>query len=255
MREHKITDKENGAEYLMFSATDVEFVNPIDYYSGSAKKLGFSLARDFFAMSAPEFPSWIIEKFAHQQAENFWKEQYAEIIKTEVPKQWIDLLSTQSKKEQVSLLKGLTINPDQLIALIVKAWTDHGYTFSQYVGRHSQKGLDESQMPKVTYVKDGIVSKVGETKLTDGQLKQAIEHKTVTISKFFDKGTTWHCLFVTHKSLRGDENWKGGQPHYHYISDKFGIPRDKAVAELKSRDYHLNSLPHIDLLDYGSGEE
>jgi len=103
---------------------------------------------------------------------------------------------------------------------------------------------------------DGIVNKVGDTKLTDGQLKQAVEHKSVTISKFFDKGTDWHCLFVTHKSLRGDEkNWKGGQPHYHYISDKFGLSRDKVVSELKSRDYHLNSLPHIDLLDYNSKEE
>lgn len=49
----------------------------------------------------------------------------------------------------------------------------------------------------------------------------------------------------------GKESCKDGQPHYHYISDKFGMPRDKVLAELKSRDYSLGLLPHIDLLDYG----
>jgi len=91
MRERKIIDDKNGAEYLMFSATDIEFVNPLDYYSESARRLGFSMARDFLTMSTPEFPPWIIEGFAKNQAENFWKEQYAEILRTEVPKSWTAL--------------------------------------------------------------------------------------------------------------------------------------------------------------------
>lgn len=84
----------------------------------------------------------------------------------------------------------------------------------------------------------------------NGQLKQVIEQRKVIVSKFLDKGSEWHCLLLTYDSLKGKESWKNGQPHYHYISSKFRIPRDKVVEQLKSSSYNLGSLPHIDLLEY-----
>ena len=57
--------------------------------------------------------------------------------------------------------------------------------------------------------------------------------------KFIDKEDEWHCLFLTYDSIRGKESWNGGQPHYHYISDKFGIPRAEWLrGQLNG---HLNS--------------
>ena len=57
--------------------------------------------------------------------EKFWeaKEQ------AEIPENFLTLLETARKKDQISLLKGLSINPDQLIALIFKSFKEHKKLF------------------------------------------------------------------------------------------------------------------------------
>lgn len=241
---------EKGGHYTIFEAPDFEYVNPIEYYAESHKQTCFTIMRDMLLAKKLPFPIQDIDRIIQKKAEQEWEEKYNEIIQTEVPQNFIDLLTADSKNEQVKLLKGQSLTPDQLIAFIFKAWTDFGFSFSQYKAEYAQKGLDKGDMPQVVEVKDDKVEKVGSTSLSDGQLKQAVEHRKVIISKFLDNGASWHCLFVTFKSLKGGENWKDGQPHYHYISDKFGHERDKVVAELTNEKYKLGNLPHIDLLDY-----
>jgi hypothetical protein len=248
----RIKDPETGGFYTMYTGTDFEYVNPIDHYKKSAIRLSFEMERDLIIMMKPPFPAPLIEKLLYKRAVENWDKQYKEILATEVPKALISVLTAESKKDQVTLLKGVSINPDQLIAFIFKAWTDHKYSFSQYTAEFHSKNIKTGDLPTVVNIEGGDVKKIGKTNLTDGQLKQAVEHRRVTISKFFDNGKDWHCLFITYNSIGGKESWKDGQPHYHYISDKFGMTRDKVVAELKSRDYSLGSLPHIDLLDYGN---
>jgi hypothetical protein len=177
-------------------------------------------------------------------------EKFTELSKIKIPENFISVLTAGSKKEQVKLLKGQSITPDQLLAFLFRAHTEFGFSFSQYIGEHNHKGLDVSQMPIVVEIKDNEVRKVGKTTLSDGQLKHAVDQRKVIVSKFLDNGKEWHCLFLTYDSIKGKETWKNGQPHYHYISDKFGIPREKVVEQLKSNNYSLGSLPHIDLLDY-----
>lgn len=70
------------------------------------------------------------------------------------------------------------------------------------------------------------------------------------MAKFLDKGDTWHCFFTVYRSLRGEESWQDGQPHFHYISDKWGISRKDAVEQLKGDKYPSTSV-HISLLGYG----
>ena len=70
-------------------------------------------------------------------------------------------MDAKSKKEQVKLLHGQTINPDQLIAFIFKAW-ENGFSFSQYTSEHHHKGLDESKLPKLFKMKDGKVDNEAE---------------------------------------------------------------------------------------------
>ena len=65
------------------------------------------------------------------------------------------------------------------------------------------------------------VKKSGEkSTLSNGQLKQAIEQRIV-IAKFLDKDEKWHCLFVTHDSLRGEENRKNGQASFSLYIKQF----------------------------------
>lgn len=246
----RIADPEERGHYTMFTATDFEYVNPIEYYETTTKRVYFEMERDLLVMMKPPFPIPIIERVLRRRAEENWKERYQSIISTPAPEALISLLKTDKKKEQEALLKGLSITADQLISFIFKAWTDFGFRFSQYTAEFQQKGVKLEDLPKIINTEDGKIKKVGETKLSDAQLKQAVDHRRVTVSKFFDNGQSWHCLFVTFKSLRGEEPWKDGQPHYHYISDKFGLSRKRVLTELKSWEYNLGSLPHIDLLDY-----
>jgi len=255
LRQVKIQDKKTGADHLIFDSPDFEFVNPIDHYSTVFMGVNISMMREIVHRSELSVPNHIVEKIIHKEALKDWNEKYSELDKLELPKGLMHLLAAPSKKEQVRLLKGLCLIPDQLLAFIFRAHLTDGYLFSQNRAEHPQKGLNKEMMPSVVEIKNGKVNKVGNTTFTDGQLKQAVDHRKVTISKFLDKGEEWHCFFLTYDSLKGKESWKNGQPHYHYISDKFGIPREKVVAELKKSKYKLSNLPHIDLNDYPNNKD
>ncbi len=244
-----ISDSDGKTRYTVFADDDFEYLNPIRHFSESMINMHINLERDFCMLNKPPIP--FVPSELVKNAIEKWREHNENIKKTELSSNWIALLNSNSKSEQVKLLKGASLTPDGLTALIIKAWTDFNYSFSQYSAEHLHNGLIKSEMPKVLHVSGDDVSTMGSTSLSDGQLRQAVEHRKVTVSKFLDKGSTWHCLFLTFRSLRGEENWKDGQPHLHYISDKFGISRQNVVKELKSKDYNLGNLPHIDLLDYG----
>jgi hypothetical protein len=250
IRKFQIKDNNGTGTYTFFESPDIEFVDPIEYYSKTFIASNFSMMRDLMLLNHPQIPLEIMEKVIYKQVLKDWSAKYEEIEQTKVPEYLVALLMSKSKNEQEKLLRNTSITPEQLIAFIFFAKRDYNYFFSQYTSEFQQTGLDQSKMPKVVEIKDGKVRKVGETTLSDGQLKQAIEHRKTVVSKFLDKESEWHCLFLTFDSLKGKEIWKGGQPHYHYISDKFGIHREKVIKNLKSKKYNLGSLPHIDLLGY-----
>ena len=136
---------------------------------------------------------------------------------------------------------------DELIAFIIMAFNKYGYKYSQYSAKHHYKGLDESKLPEMIHIEDdGTLITVGNTKLSEGQQRLVVEHRKVTVSKFLDNEDNWHCFFLTFKSLLGKEKNKYGQPHLHYISDKWNIKREEVLLQLTSKDYILPSLPHID---------
>jgi hypothetical protein len=68
------------------------------------------------------------------------------------------------------------------------------------------------------------------------------------IAKFIGDDRNWHCFFTNYKSLKGKEKtYKNGQPHFHYISDKWGLTRDEVIEQLGKRKYKLpSSMPHLD---------
>lgn len=246
----KIKDADGNGEYTIFQTPDIEYVDPIEHYSNNYLISISSMMRDLLLLNKHQFPLEIMEKVIQKQALSEWDKIYEEINQTKLPNNLLSVLTSKAKNEQVKLLKNLSITPNQLIAFIFKARVEHGYLFSQYSAEHHHNGLDVSQLPKLIDINDDKVHKIGTTTLTDGQLKQTIEHRKVVVSKFLDKGNEWHCFFLTFDSLKGKEKWKNGQPHYHYISDKFGHSREYVVNELKSREYKLGNLPHIDLMGY-----
>jgi hypothetical protein len=247
MEVNKIQDGK-GKTYIMVNHQEVEKVNPIELYEKIHKASGTRIMR---LMGLDKyFP--MIKNVLDKLAQEDWEEKYREIMDTKMPENLKQIFNAVKKKDQIKLLKGLSITPDILIAFFFYAWQERGYSFSQYRGEHEREGLNKSELPIIAYIEDGKVERVGESTLTDGQIKQAIQQRTVVNAYFLDKGENWHCLFATHNSLKGEENWQNGQPHFHYISSKFGISREKVIESLKSKYYKLGSLPHVKLTDYRS---
>lgn len=252
----EITNKKTGEKLIGFIGEDFERLNPIKYYGDSfiVKKM----ILQGIPMEELNGEGKISEKSKSIFIESVkqWKEKESEINQTQIPANLIGLLSTNKKGDQEKLLKGLNLNPDILVALLFKAYSDFGYTLSQYSSEIPQKGVDLSKMPFAYEVKDEAVKVFGNTELSDGQLRQAIQHRKVIVAKFLDNGDRWHCFFTTFKSLRGEETWLGqNQPHFHYISNYFGLTREKVIEELKSEKYKLGNLPHIKLSEYGNQPE
>src|SRR5690606_38963738 len=114
-----------------------------------------------------------------------------------------------------------------------------------YKSEHNPSGLNEADLPPFAYIEEerDKLKSVGDTSLSDGQLKQIIKHKHVVAAKFLDNDDSWHCFFFTYKALRGEE---GSQPpHLHYISSAWNIERSEVIAQLREKNYHLPALPHI----------
>ena len=126
-----------------------------------------------------------------------------------------------------------------------------------YQNEITPSGIDSTKMPYASLINEnGEVEKFGKTELSDGQIKQVIQHRKVTVARIFDNGDRWHCFFANYRSLNGEEIWLGkNQPHFHYISNAFGISRQDLINELKAKKYNLGNVPHIKLLDYGKQPE
>ena len=168
IRRHKIPDDIGNGSYAIFETPDFEFVDPTKHYAESYIVTNVSMMRDVLLLKNPPVPLDFIEKYIHKEAIKDWFKKLKEIEETAIPENLIALLKVDSKGEQLKLLKKISLSPDQFIAFIFKAWTDHGFSFSQYKSERQHAGLDKTQMPKLVEIKDGKVNKVGKTSLTDG---------------------------------------------------------------------------------------
>jgi hypothetical protein len=251
LRHTEIKDTEDDGTFNFYETEDFEFVNPIEQISSIYIISVIELERNILKLKNFEGSEETIQKVLMKRALSDWNKRYIEIISTTIPVNLIELLNVNTKRGQIKLLKGLSLNTSQLMAFVFLAFEKFGYKFSQYKAQHHHNGLNIDYLPKLIYIEEnGNIKTIGKTPLTKGQQLQAVEHRKVTISKFLDNDQGWHCFFLTFKSLSGKENYKNGQPHLHYISDKWGIDREEVKSQLTSKDYRLPSLPHIDFHTY-----
>ncbi len=250
MRVTEIINKKTGEKLISFGGEDFENVNPAKHFydvcfvsqmmmlepeeTTGRKKATAKGAKTL--IKTIKYCKNFIEKFRAIQ----------------IPENLIHLLNTTKKREQKKLLNGLRMNPDVLMAFLLEAG-DRGYLLSQYISEHQTSAIDNRKMPIAFREKeDGTIEKMGKTELTNGQLKQALEQRSVKVAKILEKGNEWHCFFLTYNSIGGKENWQDGQPHFHYISNLFGIEKKDVIEQIKSKKYKLGNLPHIALDDFGN---
>ena len=253
MKVREIINKKTGERLISFGGEDFENVNPGQHFYEACfvSKMMMLLPEETTGRKAPT------KKGAEtlvKVAENC-RDFIDKFRKTQIPSELTNLLNTKKKKEQTKLLNGLRMNPDILMAFLLMAG-DLGYKLSQYESEHQTKAVDSTKMPMAYRKKeDGTIEKFGKTGLTDGQLKQALEQRSVKVAKILEKDNEWHCFFLTFNSIGGKENWQNGQPHFHYISNLFGIEKKDVIEQIKSKNYKLGNLPHIALDDYGKQPE
>ena len=253
--EYKDPTVENG-KYVIFEVGNAENVNPIEFYRQAyiQKQIHMywaispNLEREFAKKNLKLSKSELDELFKKRSISD-WEDFYAEKSKTKINPNYLALLKTNKKTEQKNLLKGQSLSTYELFALIMYAYKEYGFMFSQYIFQHSQKGINPTDLTDFTHLReDGSVLTSRETNLSDGQLKQAIEHRVHMTAKFIGDDNNWHCFFTNMKSLKGKEkSYKNGQPHFHYISDKWGLTKEEIIEELSKRKYKLPSIPHLDI--------
>ncbi|QDH77954.1 hypothetical protein FKX85_02440 [Echinicola soli] len=180
----------------------------------------------------PEYRYKIYQYEAHQD----WTKRFQMIMEDKLARNLIDLLTTNKKRDQLKLLKGVSFTSFTLTKLIFYAYENLGYKFSYYSSEQLPKGIKYTDLPYVIELGENEkdIDIIGETELSEGQLKNIIKHRKRIIAKFIEKEDQWHCFYITYKSLSGEESWNDGQPHYHYLSDKFGVPRDEVVLGIKN---------------------
>lgn len=153
----------------------------------------------------------------------------------EIPHQVHKLLeSSLFKKEQIKLLKSLSLSADQLGGVFVQAGL-LGYKFSNYRFNGIPKEYREKDLPTFIYLKDdGNLDTYGSTSLSDGELRDLVIRSKFIVARILDDGKKWHCFYQTKSGVQGKEKGiLGSQSHIHYISDSFGISREDFVKALK----------------------
>lgn len=233
---------------------DVERVSPIRYYAQQQIEIKKDVIKTLLVATNPEFEG-LPDEFWYIQAAKIVEQMMSEMANTKVPDNFLSLLDNEKKKkEQISLMKGQTLDPSQLFALLVNAEAK-GYLFSEYHYQAPPPNVDLEKMPQVIEVKEnGNVHSIGNKGLSDGQMKSVVEQTKKIVAKVLDKGSEWHCFYLTFRGLAGKESGvQGQQPHIHYISDKFGISREDLVKSIKKGECPTSSV-HIGIIDYPSVE-
>ncbi|MBA7546921.1 hypothetical protein ES705_39322 [subsurface metagenome] len=248
----KIHNDKGKGYYRIFTKDKVERVNPIEYYKSFEINKRATVFKDLLYTTNPSLASNLNDSFFIMRAKDSLIGFFEQKEQTSIHENFITLLQTPRKKDQEKLLKGMSLNPDQLYSLIIKSYKDHGYLYSTYKFENLPKGIKGQDLPKLIELDaNKKVKKIGSTNLKDGELKNIIEQRKVIVSHFFEKGDDWHCFFLTYNSIAGKENHNDGQPHFHYISSAFGISKDDFIDSMRTGKYKSTSI-HIDLLDYGN---
>ena len=246
MNEMVFKNPKDNSTFKIKEMGNVEYSNPIIFWSDCFMTIDISLMKSMMEKRKPFFntPNEIKERVYKRVALKNWLKDYQRIWETPINENLVLLLQTAKKSKQEKLLKELCLDSDDLIPLFFLAWTDYGYSFSNYTIKHF-KGVGANEMPKMAYIEeDGELTIIGETLLKPDQIKKAIKDQHRLVARFLDNGEVWHCFFQTMKGINGNE--KGNKSHIHYISSAFNISREDVINQLRSEKYKLPRLPHID---------
>ena len=239
--------RENQMEFLDYNISkNVDKTNPIEYFKKGVIEYKISELRDRLFTENPIMALGVDQNLLKEKAEEYWTLYYDNLKKMEIPESFINILKNKelSKKQQISVLKAQSLSPMELQSLIIKAWNDFNYSYGYYHFDVLNIKKEKYKLPKIFNYSNNTVTKIGVTNLSDAELKQIINQRNARVINFIDNGESWHCFFMTYRSLSGNETWNSEKPHYHYISDKWNIKREDAIEQFKNGNYPSTNV-HI----------
>ena len=165
------------------------------------------------------------------------KEEMNYIMRTTYPNaKFQQLLANKEldKDKQVSMWKGVSMSGSDLF------WWNWlaqgiGYLLDIYHVETAPSVYDEKQKPMMYMErKDGEVDVMGETNMSKGQMKAYLDQRKVVQTRIYHKGDSWHCFYYTFRGFDGREGNR--PPHFHYLSDKWGITREELLKRIQENN-------------------
>jgi hypothetical protein len=181
-------------------------------------------------------------------AYNWVETKIANALKTnKIKTELLDLLKYDNlpKRQQEKKLKGLTLTFEDIICLLNEA-ENQGYLLDIYHEEKRPFSFDNKKSPKFFYLDPkGNMEKVGFTNMSDSELSTILEQRKVVQARILHKGEHWHCFYFTFKGVNGKEPGENGsKPHWHYLSDKFGITLKDLIQRINDCDMPTSKV-HI----------
>lgn len=210
---------------------------PYDYFRfGYAKNISMVFGEKLKYKCPVIIPKEKVKKFCFEKTDEMLKEKL-ESSKPNAALHELLTNDTLTKKEQEKLLIGKTFNACDLLWLNKDA-QDLGYLLDVY---HEEKYPDKfkEKQHSVCYrqKEDCEMETIGDTNMTDGEMRALLEQRKVVQARIYHKGNIWHCFYFTFKGLNGLESgMMGSKPHYHYLSDKSGITWEGLIDCIKRCD-------------------
>lgn len=244
-QEHFIKEKKSIFVNRMETVIDVDFIETAKHFHiQSIYYPILDLLRRLYHIGKPDL---ILQSMAMGFAVKSTKNLFNKIESITVPDKFITLLTSDLKeKEKNRLLKDCSISSDLLSAIFFKATKlGYKYTYLKHEGAPTQYA--KGDLPYLTYIKEnGDIEKIGDTNLTEGQLRDLITSSNFLIARIFDNGEHWHCFLQTRKGILGKESgMRGSIPHIHYISDKHGLTKDEFINNYIKKGIYPTIKNHI----------
>lgn len=245
MKITKITKEDTS--YVIFQETDEVDLNPSDFLRCTSFLYIYDMSKRYLLHRFPDDDLLCDAKakeFASVESLNYVNDL---CNRTTLPHVYKKLLSKDlPKKEQVRLLKGSSLTPDQYGLFFLEA-EKMGYKLNLYHEDFvANQGKDGYPILIEEHV-DGSVEYCGKTDWTANEMKTLIHQSNRFVARVFVRGDSWHCFYATKKGLAKEEHYPVS--HMHYISNKFGLSLADFITKFKSGKCPASEV-HIPLLGY-----
>ena len=212
---YKTDDGNTVIANMMNDVTDVSFKEYIlKFHSYSIAPVISKLEFNVFWF----LPVDSIARIVSRQSFELAKEELLNLKKVALPQEIKTLLNSDlKKKEQEKILKGISLDINQLGALFIHG-EELGYKFSSYRFKGTPQNINKENLPNFAYIDDNdILHRVGGELLSEGQLRALINESTVIYVQVLDDGRQWHAFIRIFQGLKGEESGaRGSVPHIHY---------------------------------------